>query len=539
MRFGVSAKMYFGFGGIVVVFLCVLGFGLTASFRVSSQFQELYNTNAKSAVQLSAIQNALWQLRFGVSQFMSADPEGQAKIVGEEAKWSKTITDNIAQYEGGKRTPEELAALKELKEIYGKYTEARPKWFELYGGGKKEEAAAWRAETIFPFGGSMVKALTKQVEVQKQAADESLKKAAEAQRTTKMIIAALVCGLVLFAIVYSYILSHRFCDPIKRNLKVLGEVSRGDFTRRFHVTSSDEMGDLFNSFNELIDKINGMLSQVFSGSEQLSQASQDLNITAQRMLSDISELASQSCAVATASEEMAATSGEIASNCQAVAVSSQQASDTAASGKGVVEGTVDVMSRIADEVQGSAGTVEKLGARSIEIGEIISTIEDIADQTNLLALNAAIEAARAGELGRGFAVVADEVRALAERTGRATKEIGGMIKSIQQETNEAVGSMEQGVREVERGTAEARKSGDALQAILDQIHAVTVQASQIATAAGQQTSTTSEISDNIRRITTIADQTTRGAQQTAGASGDLSKLAENLKGLVQQFKLAS
>ena len=539
MRFGVSAKMYLGFGILTAVFLAVLGFGLSASFRRAAEFQNLYLDHAKSAVQLSAVQNALWQLRYGVSQFMTADGEGQAKIVAEETKWSQTITDNIREYEKGKRSDDEKEALKELKESYAKYIQARPKWFELFGAGKKEEAAKWRSETIFPFGGAMVKSLTRQLEVQQKVAEESLKRAEAAQRTTKMVMGGLLLGLVLFALVYAYILSHRFCDPIKRNLKVLDEVTRGDLTQRLQVNCDDEMGELFGSMNGLVEKMNDMLSQVYRGSEQLSEASRNLNATAQRMLGDASDLAAESCTVATASEEMAATSGEIAHNCQSVALSSRQATEAAVSGKGVVEETVEVMSRIASEVQGSASTVEKLGARSIEIGEIISTIEDIADQTNLLALNAAIEAARAGDLGRGFAVVADEVRALAERTARATKEIGGMIKSIQNETSAAVGSMEQGVREVERGTAEARKSGDALQAILDQVNAVTMQANQIATAAEQQTATTNEISGNIRRMTMVADQATQGAQQTAGASSELSSLAESLKGLVNQFKLAS
>lgn len=123
----------------------------------------------------------------------------------------------------------------------------------------------------------------------------------------------------------------------------------------------------------------------------------------------------------------------------------QRASQTASDGAVIVERTVSVMGQIAAKVQHSAKTVENLGARSDQIGAIIGTIEDIADQTNLLALNAAIEAARAGEQGRGFAVVADEVRALAERTTRATKEIGEMIKAIQKETKEAVVAMEQGV----------------------------------------------------------------------------------------------
>ena len=114
-------------------------------------------------------------------------------------------------------------------------------------------------------------------------------------------------------------------------------------------------------------------------------------------------------------------------------------------------------------------------------------IEDIADQTNLLALNAPIEAARAGEQGRGFAVVADEVRALAERTTKATREIGEMIKSIQGETKLAVSAMVEGVNEVERGTSEAARSGQALEEILTQINGVTGQINQIATAAEEQT----------------------------------------------------
>lgn len=158
-------------------------------------------------------------------------------------------------------------------------------------------------------------------------------------------------------------------------------------------------------------------------------------------------------------------------------------------GSEVVSNTVKVMGNIAQRVHETARTVESLGARSDQIGGIINTIQDIADQTNLLALNAAIEAARAGEQGRGFAVVADEVRALAERTTKATKEIGDMIKAIQGETKKAVSAMEAGVNEVELGTTEAAKSGESLQKIVEQINAVSMQVNQVATAAEEQTAT--------------------------------------------------
>ena len=213
------------------------------------------------------------------------------------------------------------------------------------------------------------------------------------------------------------------------------------------------------------------------------------------------------------------------------------ASQTASDGAIIVERTVAVMGQIAVKVQESAKTVESLGARSEQIGAIIGTIEDIADQTNLLALNAAIEAARAGEQGRGFAVVADEVRALAERTTRATKEIGEMIKTIQRETRGAVVAMEEGVCQVEAGTEEAAKSGQALQEILSQINDVATQVNQIATAAEEQTATTSEISSNIHQITEVVQQTSQEAHESAIAAAKLNENAVELQRLVRQFKL--
>jgi methyl-accepting chemotaxis protein len=197
------------------------------------------------------------------------------------------------------------------------------------------------------------------------------------------------------------------------------------------------------------------------------------------------------------------------------------------------------MRQIAARVKDSAGTMESLGARGDQIGEIIGTIEDIADQTNLLALNAAIEAARAGEQGRGFAVVADEVRALAERTTKATKEIGEMIKGIQNETRLAVSVMVEGVREVETGTCEAEKSGDALKEILKQISVVSGQVSQIATAAEQQTATTGEISGNIHQITTVVQESARGAEESASSARQLADLADELQQAVGRFKVAA
>ena len=357
----------------------------------------------------------------------------------------------------------------------------------------------------------------------------------------RAILQALIIGLigVLLQAGLATWLMRTIMKPVDALRLMLMDISQGegDLTKRLDDSTRDELAEISKYFNLFIEKLRNIIANISQTSSQVAAAAIQLNATAEHIATGAEEVAAQAGTVATAGEEMSATSGDIAQNCQMAAEGAQRASQTASDGAAVVERTVAVMGQIAEKVQESAKTVENLGARSDQIGAIIGTIEDIADQTNLLALNAAIEAARAGEQGRGFAVVADEVRALAERTTRATKEIGEMIKAIQKETKGAVVAMEQGVQQVETGTVEAAKSGHALQDIMQQINDVAMQVNQIATAAEEQTATTSEISNNMMQITEVVQQTSQGAHESATAAAQLSGNAEELQRLVRQFKL--
>jgi methyl-accepting chemotaxis protein len=360
-------------------------------------------------------------------------------------------------------------------------------------------------------------------------------------RNTIVLTTALV--IILLLSLLSVLIRQWVTQPIRRLVQQTERYASGDFSAVIAPPAHDgkprdEVELLSHGVSSMAASLRDILSRVMTSAHEVSAAAAQVNVTAGQIATGAGEIAGQTMSVATAGEEMSATSGDIAQNCQMAAEGAQRATQSAQNGTDVVLKTVAVMSQIAEKVQESARTVESLGARSDQIGQIIGTIEDIADQTNLLALNAAIEAARAGEQGRGFAVVADEVRALAERTTKATREISEMIKAIQGETRGAVAAMEQGVFQVETGTTEAGRSGEALRDIMEQINAVTMQVNQIATAAEQQTSTTCEIANSMHQVTAVVQSTATGAHESATAAAQLNGNAMELQRLVGQFKLS-
>jgi methyl-accepting chemotaxis protein len=364
-----------------------------------------------------------------------------------------------------------------------------------------------------------------------------VRQAVDNATTLSFVMIGVSLAVALISLLISLRIITSITKPLAHAKLVTKEIADGDLTRRIALNSKDEIAEICSSINDMAVHFHDVISRVAQNTQQVASASTQLSHAAEQVAAGAAKVAGQADTVATASEEMAATSNEIAQNCTSAASTSMEANNVAATGADVVKQTVKGMNMIAETVRQSALSIGNLGSKSEQIGEIVNTINDIADQTNLLALNAAIEAARAGEQGRGFAVVADEVRALAERTTQATQEIGQMIKSVQQETKEAIKVMESGVKEVERGTVEAAKSGKALEEILQQISAVTMQVNQIATAAEEQTATTGEITGNIQTISEVVQGTATSAQQSASSAVQLSLLAEEQQKLVGQFTL--
>jgi methyl-accepting chemotaxis protein len=407
---------------------------------------------------------------------------------------------------------------------------------------RKDKAALTRfaASGLYPAIDPLTDKISKLVDLQLRVAKQEFEKSDAYYEKGKVVITILFFVCILISVTLATLIIRGLLRELGGEPRYVQEIARtvanGDLSVSVNVGSRDT-GSILWAMRTMVENLRDLVSRTVTISMNIASASSQLHATSNQIATGAEEVACQTSTVATASEEMAATSAEIAANCTNAAESSRRTSESANTGAAVVQETIVGMGKIAQRVKQTASTIDALGARSEQIGEIIGTIEEIADQTNLLALNAAIEAARAGEQGRGFAVVADEVRALAERTTKATKEISGMIKAIQSETKEAVRSMEDGVREVEKGAVSSEKSGESLRDILEQINEVTMQINQIATAAEQQTATTSEITTNIHQVTEVVHQSARGAEETSSAAAQLAHQSQELQNLVGSFRI--
>ncbi len=326
-------------------------------------------------------------------------------------------------------------------------------------------------------------------------------------------------------------------EQFQRIEAVISAATAGDLTMELEVKREDVVGKLMMKINQMVADLRNIITEVHTAGKSISQASSEIATSAEGMFSGAKEQAEQTTEVAAAIEEMSRTILESSQNAAEAVEIARGASDLANKGEKVFEETLEGMKKIAEIVTQAAKTVDALGKSSIQIGEIIQVIDDIADQTNLLALNAAIEAARAGEHGRGFAVVADEVRKLAERTTAATKEIGEMITRIQQETDLVVQSMTRGTSEVKKGMTLADKAGESLKEIISSVNDIVNRINQIAAATHEQSSASEEISRNVERISSVADQISQATQNLAFTSENLNGLTEHLKALIERFQL--
>ncbi|KHT52722.1 methyl-accepting chemotaxis protein [Vibrio sinaloensis] len=351
------------------------------------------------------------------------------------------------------------------------------------------------------------------------------------------IIILFVVALVLTCIV-AYWLSHSITTRLSKLDSVAQKVANGDLTTEDIVDNSgDELSNLAGSINQMQASLTTLIGSISAVAEEVKVVTKELSDVSQDIVSGASSQADKANLIATAAEELSLTISEVAQQGNATFEEAQRSEGNAESGRKVINEMVASIQQVSVQMTEMSKKMNELGTHSEQIGSVIRVIEEIAEQTNLLALNAAIEAARAGEFGRGFAVVADEVRALAERTTKATQEVGGIIQQIQSGTQEAVTYTVENCQLVEIGVERSSGAVSALDEIVSGAANVQAMVNSIATAAEEQTAVTKEIAADITAISDISERSLQLANNSSHNVNGLNAKVLELESLVGKFKL--
>jgi len=368
-------------------------------------------------------------------------------------------------------------------------------------------------EELAPLGDKVASEASMLVKSLDEYKKEEMHRAEAIARSAKTQTTLVSIGVALMGVILAYFITRGILKGLNTLEARLRDISQGegDLTKRVDIKARDEIGQVAHWFNEFVDKIEQVVSEVKSGTAQIDSGGVQIASASQTLAQGASEQASSLQQISASIEEL---SGQ-----------TQQSAENARQANTLAEESKSSADRGQQEMASMADAVNEIKQSSAEISNIIKVIDEIAFQTNLLALNAAVEAARAGEAGKGFAVVAEEVRNLAQRSAEAAKNTATMIEAS--------------VKRSENGVQIAGRVGQALQEITTSTNKVNTLLSEIASAAGEQATGIGQINQGVSQLDQVTQQNAGNSEEMASSAEELSSQVASLNDLVEQFKVGS
>jgi methyl-accepting chemotaxis protein len=560
----IKTKVSVGISGLILLMICSLIITYISNSNTQKSYIEIIHNDENIRFDIKQIQFRL----AGVSNdergfLLTGDKQFPEEMKAKRADISKYI-DKIKQLN---LNDDDKKMVEEIESEYNTFLSASDQVLNTYQNGNKVGAIKIHFSDERNARKSLDPLIDKFLTHKVNEMEQKINALTQSMEQRRLILISIGVLFIVFGIVIGYGLLRSIITPIHLVNSQLKEIAdgEGDLTQEIKVKSSDEMGELANSFNLMCKNLRQLVQQVMkstelvtASAEQLtdsaelsSKANEQISIEIQEVAAGLEKQVESSTETHQIVLEISRGMNQTASSIQTVADSSVMANKKATNGSQLVKETIEHMGEVQATVDQISSVVLGLGNKTKEIDQIVDLITQISSQTNLLALNAAIEAARAGEHGRGFAVVADEVRKLAEQSGQATGQIRQLIIEIQEESKNAILSMNQGTEVIKQGIQMVKETGESFNSIVTMIREISNQSQEVAAIAEQINASSESMVNTMDTITNVSEQSSGNAQHIVAAaeeqtatiekirtySSSLAKTSEELQDIVRKFKV--
>jgi methyl-accepting chemotaxis protein len=563
----ISERLILGFSVMFVLIIVSLIAGISSTnklnnfvnkeIRVSSQRKELANE------MIDNVRDVSLSLGIMVSDKQKATIDDQVAKIGRYRHVYDSTFDKYSTLVGlsAAQKSEKILDIERIKVYQSESRELNDRVIKLIVEGNYKEANDLLIDNAIPKVNIWLKAIYEILSFEnlefKQVADES----ARIVMSTRFMFILLGAISMVLAIAIALIITRSISGPLRVITSII-ETRDGSVDITEYQKGVSEFNVMIRSFQqEILDRLKkeneinnyrdqlevlvtartsaltNVLVQIKETVNVLASASSQILAATVQVAAGTAETATAITETSTTVEEVQQATKQSAQKARVVAESAQLVSRVSLEGHKAVEETVKGMNRIREQMDSIAQTIVRLSEQSQSIGGIIASVTDIADQSNLLSVNAAIEAAKAGEQGKGFAVVAQEIKNLAGQSKQATLQVRNILNDIQKITNAAVMATEQGTKAVEAGVIQSVQAGNAIRILSESSNEAVLAATQIVASSQQQVVGMDQISVAMQNINQAGTETAVSMEQSEKSAKNLNDLGQNLKEMIEQFKI--
>lgn len=539
--FSVKRRLMLSTFAIILVFFALSVFMIQALKTSTANVDALFNKDFLETEVVNSIDGILTRVDINILRMIAiGDPVQipQWKAQNESAfARIDTLTDQLTA-KGTKATSGD--SFEKLQSDYRKLRDGMRHQTTVIESGDIPAAAKINREEVKPFAEQVFGTLQQLRERCKSQAELRFQEQVAYSIQTRNIAIVVTLLISIVSVIVTLMTTRSILRSIGGEPSTVADFTRiiaqGDLSNHIEVVAGDK-SSVAAAVGNMQQQLRQTLQEIASSANQLSIAAGQLDSVTREGANGLQKQANEIDMAATAVNQMTSAVEEVARNAEHTSRSSSSATAAAEEGSALVKKTVAAIDNMGVDIGKTSQLIGELADQSRDIGKVLDVIRGLAEQTNLLALNAAIEAARAGEAGRGFAVVADEVRALAHRTQQSTSEIERLVTGIQNGTDRAVGSMQGNTDLAVSTLLIAEGASEALSKINNSVSEINGLNLVIASASQEQAHVAREVDRNLVNIRDLSIQSSQGASQTTIASHELSRLAEDLSGIVGRFRL--